>query len=463
MITLTETMQKTWKNLISAGLTPAGTAGMMGNLYAESGIIPNRVEVLCLKRLKEVGKIYTDATYTAFVDDGTISRAEFLHPLPGRQYGYGLCQWTSPSRKEGLYDLCKSRKVSIGDLTTQLEYLVRELKGSYRTIWQLLTTTTDIAAASDRVLTGYECPADTSAAVKKTRQGYAREFYEAYAKGGQTGMTAAQKVINIALEEEGYLEKKSASNLNSKTANAGSGNYTKYWRDIYQAFQGQPWCAVFVAWCFMKAFGLETAKKMLKHWPFTYCPTLAGMTTNKTPHVGDVVLYYRSGKYVHTGIVTGVSATQITTIEGNTSGASGIVPNGGGVCRKTYQRSSLSANTKYFTPDWSLAGEQLLQVDTMITGVLKEAIEAAAVNKGDQNVTLKWFLKGAVDPQIAKIQLILRHHGYKGKNGLPLEVDGELGVQTMYAIETLQREKGFPGTTNWGTVAAKTWQAILNL
>ena len=69
----------------------------------------------------------------------------------------------------------------------------------------------------------------------------------------------------------------------------------------------------------------------------------------------------------------------------------------------------------------------------------------------------------AVDPQIAKIQLILRHHGYKGKNGLPLEVDGELGVQTMYAIETLQREKGFPGTTNWGTVAAKTWQAILNL
>ena len=56
MITMTETMQKTWKYLISAGLTPAGAAGMMGNLYAESGIIPNRVEILCLKRLKEAGK-----------------------------------------------------------------------------------------------------------------------------------------------------------------------------------------------------------------------------------------------------------------------------------------------------------------------------------------------------------------------------------------------------------------------
>lgn len=460
MITLTNTMRKTWDQLVSAGMTPAGAAGLMGNLYAESGIIPNRVEILCLKRLREAGKIYTDATYTAFVDDGTITREQFLHPLPGKQYGYGLAQWTSPSRKEGLYDLCKSRKVSIGDLTTQLEYLVKELKGSYRTIWQLLTTTTDIAAACDRVLTGFECPADTSAAVKKTRQSYAREFYEVYAKGGQT-MTAAQKVINIALDEEGYLEKASASNLDSKTANAGNGNFTKYWRDVYQAFQGQAWCAVFVAWCFMKAFGLDIAKKMLKHWPFVYCPTLAGMTTNKTPHVGDVVLFYRSGTYAHTGIVTGVSASQITTIEGNTSGASGIVANGGGVCRKTYQRSALASQTKYFTPDWSLAGQQIEKAGT--SDKLKEAVKAAAVNKGDCQVGLKWFLLGAVDPQIAKIQLILRHHGYKGKNGLPLEIDGELGVQTMYAIETLQREKGFPGTTNWGTVAAKTWQAIMDL
>ena len=140
---------------------------MMGNIQAESGMIPNKVENLCLKRLREAGKYYTDATYTAFVDDGTISREEFLHPLPGKQYGYSLTQLTTPSRKEGLYDLCKSRKVSIGDLDTQLEYLIKELKGSYRTIWQLLTTTTDIAAASDRVLTGFECPADTSAAVKK--------------------------------------------------------------------------------------------------------------------------------------------------------------------------------------------------------------------------------------------------------------------------------------------------------
>ena len=49
--------KKIWDICIKAGLSPAGTAGLMGNLYAESGLIPNRVEMLCLKRLKEKGKI----------------------------------------------------------------------------------------------------------------------------------------------------------------------------------------------------------------------------------------------------------------------------------------------------------------------------------------------------------------------------------------------------------------------
>lgn len=461
MITLTNTMRKTWDQLVSAGMTPAGAAGLMGNLYAESGVITTRMEDLCIERLKAVGKIYTGATYTAFIDDGTISREEFLHPLPGRQYGYGLAQWTSPSRKAGLYDLAKKRHASIGDLAVQLEYLVQELQSAYRGLWAFLTVTTDIAAAADRVLTEFEQPADTSGGVKKTRQGYAQEFYNAYSKGGEAGMTPAQKVINIALAEEGYLEKASNANLDSKTTNAGSGNFTKYWRDVYAAFQGQAWCAVFVAWCFMKAFGLEIAKKMLKHWPYVYCPTLAGMTSNKTPHVGDIILFYRNGEYAHTGIVMAVTSTQIQTIEGNTSGASGIVANGGGVCRKTYQRSALAAQTKYFTPDWSLAGQQIEKAGT--SDKLKEAVKAAAVNKGDCQVGLKWFLLGAVDPQIEKVQLILNAKGYRGKNGKALEVDGELGEQTAYAITTLQKEKGFPGTTNFGTIAAKTWQAIMDL
>ena len=81
----TDITKKIWSCLIKSGLTPEGAAGLMGNIYAESGCIPNRVEILCLQRLRERGRYFTDATYTAFVDDGTITKAEFLNPLPGRQ------------------------------------------------------------------------------------------------------------------------------------------------------------------------------------------------------------------------------------------------------------------------------------------------------------------------------------------------------------------------------------------
>lgn len=363
---MTETARKVWTYLVEHGLTEAGAAGMMGNIQAESGIIPNRVEILCLKRLRENGKNYTDETYTAAVDSGKISRAEFLNPLPGKKYGYALCQWTDPSRKAGLYDLCKSKGVSIGDADTQLEFLLTELKTSYAGVYKTLTTTTDILTASNAVLTKFESPSDCGAAVRQTRYNYSKTIYDEFkgtvntgkykAQKAYTEKQAIQKVIDIATMEIGYLEKASMSNLDSKTANAGSANYTKYWRDVYPEFQGQPWCACFVSWCYMKTFGLDVAKKMLKHWPYTYCPTLASMTTSHNPRVGSIIIFYRNGVYAHTGIVIEVSGNTIITIEGNTSGASGIIANGGGVCRKAYDVSTLSPNTKYFHPDYSLAG-----------------------------------------------------------------------------------------------------------
>ena len=105
-------------------MTPYGAAGLMGNLEAESGINPGIVEGLLAKKLGT-----TSAQYTADVDSGKISKNDFLHPL-GEQYGYGLAQWTSPGRKQGLYDLVKSRNVSIADTKSQLDWLLQELQSS---------------------------------------------------------------------------------------------------------------------------------------------------------------------------------------------------------------------------------------------------------------------------------------------------------------------------------------------
>ena len=71
------------------------------------------------------------------------------------------------------------------------------------------------------------------------------------------------KLIATAEAELGYLEKKSNKNLDDKTANAGSNNYTKYNRDL-KAWTGvgsisAQWCQAFVDWVFITAFGLEAA------------------------------------------------------------------------------------------------------------------------------------------------------------------------------------------------------------
>ena len=179
-------------------------------------------------------------------------------------------------------------------------------------------------------------------------------FYKDYKEEVSAMDKAIEKVILIAKNEIGYLEKKNNSQLDSKTANAGSNNYTKYWRDIKPDYQGQPWCAAFVSWCMMKAFGLDTAKKLLKHWPYVYCPTMADLfTLNSNPKVGDIVIFYRNGTFTHTGIVIKVSGDRFWTVEGNTSGGSTIIANSGGVCQKSYYNSNLPG-TKFCTPNYSL-------------------------------------------------------------------------------------------------------------
>lgn len=230
---------------------------------------------------------------------------------------------------------------------------------------------------------------------------------------------AINAVIKTAQNEIGYLEKKSNAQLNSKTANAGYNNFTKYWRDIYPAYQTEPWCAAFVSWCFMKAFGLTMAKKLLKHWPYVYCPTLGSLfTKNANPKVGDIVIFYRSGEFRHTGLVTKVRGDKFWTIEGNTSGASGIVANGGGVCAKSYYNSKLPG-TKFCTPNYSL-------VTSIVSGNSSTSIPTTPTN------TKNYLTVGDKGGAVKTLQAKLNKVGYK------LTVDGIYGDNTLKAVKSFQ-------------------------
>ena len=162
---------------------------------------------------------------------------------------------------------------------------------------------------------------------------------------------AVYKVIQTAKEEIGYLEKSSNSQLDDKTANAGYNNYTKYARDLDKISgfyngkkQGYAYCDVFVDWCFYKTFGAEIAKKMLYQPNYSAgagCTYSMGYYKNadafyKSPEIGDQIFFGSGNESTHTGIVVDISDSKVITIEGNTSGGSGVIANGGGVFQKTY-------------------------------------------------------------------------------------------------------------------------------
>ena len=156
------------------------------------------------------------------------------------------------------------------------------------------------------------------------------------------------KVLKIAEAEVGYLEKKSNANLYDKTANAGMANYTKYGKemhDLYPSIMDFPaaWCDCFVDWCFYKAYGISTAKSLLGGDFNDYTVASAQQYKNKNawftsnPKVGDQIFFKNSTRICHTGLVYAVDSTYVYTIEGNTSGGSTVVANGGGVFKKKYK------------------------------------------------------------------------------------------------------------------------------
>lgn len=249
-------------------------------------------------------------------------------------------------------------------------------------------------------------------------------------------MNDVSKVIKIAEEQIGYLEKRSDKDLDSKTANAGSGNWTKYGRDLVK-WVGSPyangvaWCDEFVDWCFIEAYGLETAKKMLGGWS-AYTPTSASFFKAMgrwvtRPQIGDQIFFKNtSGVICHTGLVYKVDANYVYTIEGNTSGANYMVANGGGVCKKKYLKT-YDRISGYGRPNYSLAKDEPTPTPT----------PSKPTKKGYTGTFPKVppiLKKGSKGTQVKNLQKFLNWYGDYG-----LAVDGDFGTQTQSALKKFQK------------------------
>lgn len=449
-----DTRDKVWTYLKKLIGNDYGVAGMMGNLYSESAIDPTTAEGLMCQRYSEDGdaaykrpvntaenRAANNALYTSRVDSGRYPKSEFLSPR-GKHYGYGLAQWTTEVRKGRLWANTKDKGLSIGDINGQLETLRAELQGTFINVLNQLKTAKSVDIASDVVLTKFEQPPQADK-LKATRRSYSREIYNLYHTGETTMEYDVDKVIAVAKAEDGYCEKKSNSQLDSKTANAGFNNYTKYWRDLKPSFQGQPWCDGFVDWCFYVAYGAEAAQKLeCGGFGEFYTPTSEQCYKNKGQwHTGndvkkgDQIFFKNSKRTCHTGLVIAVNGTTITTSEGNTSKQNGVVANGGMVCQKTYSTSNPNISG-YGRPNYG-------------------------TQEGGYTVTLKEIQNGSQGNDVLLLQEIFRAREFDKKViGESLALDREFGAKTEKVVRQYQKERNLSVD---GVVGNNTWKDLLGM
>lgn len=194
--------KKIWDFLKSKGLNDFAVAGIMGNLRAESALSPINLQNSFEKKLG-----YNDITYTQAVDNGIYNN--FVHDGAG----YGLAQWTYYSRKQNLLVYARNRKVSIGDLQMQLEFLWKEMQ-NYSTMMKELNTATTVRDASNSFLFRFERPANQGGAVQNARTNYGVAYYNKFS--GKTPTETAKEVKKLYRVQVGAFRDKSNAEKRAK-------------------------------------------------------------------------------------------------------------------------------------------------------------------------------------------------------------------------------------------------------
>lgn len=132
-----------WNYFVEQFDNPYTAAAILGCIDSESSCEPMRVEG------DFTSQFYFSQDYTDSIDNGSVSREAFIKYLPRDKcgHGYGLCQWTG-ERKGYLYDLAMENGTSVGDLLTQCEFIMQELRNDYPELLEYLVNAEDELSAT---------------------------------------------------------------------------------------------------------------------------------------------------------------------------------------------------------------------------------------------------------------------------------------------------------------------------
>ena len=148
-------LEQEWNFFIAQGLTTSQTAGIIGNMRAESYFNPEQLE----NNAPGVNTPYTELT-AAQINDINL--------------GWGIVQWT-PSSK--FIDPTLAANGDPNDLGTQLNYLWGELTGNDAGVLANIKMTTTPQAAADVFVSQFEIPYDIKGD-EPGREAYAEAYYQ---------------------------------------------------------------------------------------------------------------------------------------------------------------------------------------------------------------------------------------------------------------------------------------------
>lgn len=437
-----------FRRCVALGMAKAGAAGCTANILAESRGIPNNVEDR---------STMSDEEYTAAVDSGSYDG--FCED----RLGYGLFQYTLPSRKEKYLAYFKGHGVSIGDAETQFYFAAKEMREDYPFVWNVLTHTASPYDAAYVMCAQFERPKNTEASAEQ-RGKSAKEIYERCVSAGVKRVYYnPQKMIDWGYSQIGYHEKETNDQLEDFTANAGDQNWNKYaaYLDSLPGFYngkkniGYPgmWCDIFYDAGMVICYGREAALYLLCQ-PEKSCGAgckysaqyydAAGRFYRSNPQPGDQIFFGTDWDHVnHTGLVVAVKDGRVYTIEGNTSDM---------VAERNYALDG-DGIFGYGRPRWGNPedGEEEVPAEDKPekdSGYFYD-VQLPLVKKGDKN------------GYVWAIQTILIELGYDCGNKRLFQrekPDGEFGAATEKAVAAFQREHGLIPD---GEVGGETWKALL--
>lgn len=227
---------KVWAYLVSEqglGLTPVQAAGAMGNMQQEnSAFEPKRTQ--------------GGGTSPEVIVDG--------------KTGYGLIQWTTASRQQGLKDHANKIDKKSGTMDAQLTNIKRELNGSYNnTLKRLKKVDNDPVEAAlvwhgagnfsvpgVTPSPGYEASGDTESFVRDVRGGNAKKWLNKY--GDKSSSYTDEEACKDSQDDDGtdgvIGSKDYTDNPNKITKGEQVAEQAKKWakNDPYCGFHGSKGC-----------------------------------------------------------------------------------------------------------------------------------------------------------------------------------------------------------------------------